>query len=121
MKKIFFLVTKVILILFIFLNGFLLTACTPPLANKLYIQGKAEYQLQNYHSAFTTLFIAAKFGSVQAQYTVGYMYYYGLGVNRDLVEALKWFKKAAYSGNVNAINALQSIEQNAPKPLMLGQ
>ena len=93
-----------------------LAACAPP-ANKLYTQGQAAYQQQNFHTAFNLLYASAKGGNLQAQYAVGYMYYYGIGVQRDPIQAVKWFKKSAKFGNVNAINALDSIQQGAPKTL----
>ncbi len=110
---------RALIVFCLVLSGFFLVACTPP-ANKLYNRGEAQYRLQNYQSAFTTLIAAAKSGNVPAMYAVGYMYYYGIGVDRDPAQAIKWLKKSAYFGNVNAINALQSIEQNAPKPFNFG-
>ena len=37
-----------------------------------------------------------------AQNNLGWMYYYGLGVEQDYTEALRWFKKAAEQGYVDA-------------------
>ena len=43
----------------------------------------------------------------QAQYDLGYMYYYGYGVPRDRVGANDLFQKAAAQGNEDAKRALE--------------
>ncbi len=37
-----------------------------------------------------------------AQYRLGFNYYFGIGVERDYQEALKWFRKAAKQGHAGA-------------------
>ncbi len=111
---------KIIHSLLVGLCIYLLSACTPP-AEKLYQQGRTQFYRHDYRSAFMSLFAAAKEGNVSAMYSLGYLYYYGLGVSRNVIEAMKWFKKASYYGNVDAINALHAIEMTAPKPFNLHQ
>jgi TPR repeat protein len=39
------------------------------------------------------------------------MYLNGHGVDKDVKEAVKWFRLAAASGDVNAVNALKRLNQ----------
>jgi len=53
-----------------------------------------------YGKAFSLLYPAAEFKDNSiAQYLVGVMFAYGLGVNASEKEAFKWFKKSAYAGH----------------------
>lgn len=44
----------------------------------------------------------AERGRVDAQNALGYMYYWGYGVQRDYAEAVKWYHKSAEQGNAEA-------------------
>lgn len=55
-----------------------------------------------YRKEFPKLLAAAEAGDAKAQNTVGEMYEYGRGVERDPAEALKWYRKAADQGEVRA-------------------
>ncbi|MDR2763209.1 MAG: sel1 repeat family protein, partial [Planctomycetaceae bacterium] len=44
----------------------------------------------------------AKNGDAAAQFTLGLCYYDGKGVTKDLIEAVKWYRKAAEQGNSKA-------------------
>ena len=46
--------------------------------------------------------ICKEVGEPNAQYIIGEMYYYGLGVKEDYAEAAIWFRKAAKQGHVRA-------------------
>ena len=41
-----------------------------------------------------------------AQYKIGHMYEFGLGVGQDSTEAVKWYRLAGTQGNVEAQNRL---------------
>jgi DamX protein len=62
---------------------------------------------------------AAKAGDPDAQYALGYMYYYGRGVNQNLSLAKQWIKKAAAQGQEQAMQAekilLGNITTESPK------
>lgn len=45
------------------------------------------------------LLIAANQGDAEAQFAIGYGYAQGLGVQKDLAEAARWWRKAADQGN----------------------
>ena len=46
-------------------------------------------------------------GYPKAQYALGFMYYYGYGVQRDRVQAVDLFQQAAAHGNEQAKRALE--------------
>ncbi|MGE3920079.1 MAG: tetratricopeptide repeat protein [Gammaproteobacteria bacterium] len=78
-------------------------------ASASFQQGKMAFQQQNYRKAFVTLKPLAQAGNADAQYAVGYMYYYGKGVVEDRAAAKYWIGKAADQGNVAARNQLAKI------------
>lgn len=69
-------------------------------------RGKQAYLDGRYSEAFELLLREAEDGNPDAQYTVGYMYYEGQGVNQDDQAALRWIRESASGGNRNAIEAL---------------
>ena len=54
---------------------------------------------QDYLQAKIFFEMAARGGHTQAQHYLGLMYYKGLGVEKDNIEAYKWFDLAAASGD----------------------
>jgi len=77
----------------------------------IYLRAKTAYLAKNYKTAAALLDPIAEKGNPNAQYTLGYLYYYGKGVKRNLALAMKWFKKAASQDHQRAINALKTITQ----------
>ncbi len=59
---------------------------------------------------------AAEAGDPDAQYALGYMYYYGKNMPRNTTTALNWIKRAAVQGQSQAINAMALLGQNTPVP-----
>jgi TPR repeat protein len=57
---------------------------------------------QDYHTAYTLYCKAALMGDAEAAYSMGFMYFNGRGVARNLSLALYWFKQAAASGDAHA-------------------
>ncbi len=45
-------------------------------------------------------------GYAEAEYSLGYIYYYGLGVTKDDSKAAAWYRKAAEQGDAHAQSAL---------------
>lgn len=87
----------------------LLTACaTQPRhdASATFQEGKAAYLDGHYSRAFELLLGEAQQGNADAQYTIGYMYYLGQGVQQDRDSALRWIQRSAESGNERAREAL---------------
>ena len=51
----------------------------------------------------------AQKGNAAAQYNLGVCYQKGLGVSKDMHEAVKWYRKAAEQGDVDAQNVLKKL------------
>jgi len=92
----------------------LLAACAaaPPAAD----HGQADlrpaadaWRAGNYAKALPLLQNAASNGNARAQYALGYMYYHGQGVTRNMDTALAWIRKAADNGDKRAIEALGTL------------
>jgi TPR repeat protein len=95
----------------VILSIFALTSCASNnQAAQQYARGKEQFMQQNYRQAFTTLMPVAKKGNPDAQYAVGYMYFYGKGVVENKPAAKYWMQKAADQGNQPAKRALATIE-----------
>lgn len=75
-----------------------------------YAEGIRSFQIQDYRQAFIRLMPAAKAGNPDAQYAVGYMYYYGQGVLENRKKAWYWITCAAKAGQLEAIQAMQNVE-----------
>lgn len=69
-------------------------------------RGKQAYLSERYSEAFELLLREAEDGNAEAQYTVGYMYYQGQGVNQNDEVALRWIRESAAGGNSRAVEAL---------------
>lgn len=72
--------------------------------------GIKSFQEQNYREAFIRLIPEAEKGNPEAQYAVGYMYYYGQGVVEDRKKAWYWMNAAAKAGHPEAITALKMVK-----------
>lgn len=65
--------------------------------------------LQKYQCSFTRIEQAARAGDPDAQYALGYLYYYGIGATQDQQTGLVWIKRAAAQGQPVAKNALKVL------------
>jgi TPR repeat protein len=74
-------------------------------------QGIESFQVQNYRQAFIRLLPEAKAGQPDAQYAVGYMYYYGQGVIENRKKAWYWINRAAVGGQPDARQAMEILKQ----------
>jgi len=72
------------------------------------LEEKAEelYDDEEYEQAVETYRKAAEMGGSYAQYSLGFCYQNGQGVEEDLEEAMKWYKIAAENGNEQAMFCL---------------
>ena len=71
--------------------------------------GLAAFEAKNYLNAFELLKPIAEQGDAEAQCIVANMYELGLGLEQDVVEAVKWYKKSAQQGYGIASNNLGTI------------
>ena len=65
-------------------------------------QADVLYEKKQYGDAFKHYMSAAELNDIYSQYKVGFMYYNGEGVAKDLGKASEWFLKAAKQGNLDA-------------------
>lgn len=104
----------------ILVAGSLLTACatnsnpsaTKPAAQQSKVPASAcvgNAYLQKYGCSMRRIDQAAQSGDPDAQYALGYMYYYGIGTVRDKQTAKIWIKRAAGQGQPLARKAEQLI------------
>lgn len=68
------------------------------------------FRAKNYRQAFIHLKPEADRGQPDAEYAVGYMYYYGKGVVEDRRRAWIWIKQAAAAGQPDAIQAVKILK-----------
>lgn len=76
-------------------------------------EAKAAYYRQDYGTAARLLASLAYEGEPEAQYALGYMYYYGRGVRQNRKWAISWFGEAARLGHPKAGQALASLRSEA--------
>ena len=77
-------------------------------------QAKAAYLVGDYQRTLAIIMPLADAGEPWAQYTLGYMYYYGHGVRQDRQTAKQWIQSAAAKGYPPALQAMQRL--SAPLP-----
>ena len=78
-------------------------------------EGIRSFQVQDYRQAFIRLKPEAERGQADAEYAVGYMYYYGQGVVEDRKKAWYWINCAAKAGQPDAITAVTILGQRPPQ------
>ena len=93
----------------------MLLSCTSPKMSQELEQGKVNFVAGDYKKAFHSLMPVAANGNPQAEYAVGYMYYYGYGVAQDNESGLFWMQKSADQNFEPAVKALNMIRQKSLK------
>lgn len=76
-------------------------------------EGINSFRTQNYRRAFILLKPEAERGQPDAQYAIGYMYYYGQGVIENRKQAWIWINKAAMANQPEAVVAAKVLTQGA--------
>ncbi len=91
---------------------FTLTACMTPQQRYAedYTVAKQSFDQQKYRTAFKKVQVPAQAGNSDAQYALGYMYYYGKGTVENPTMARYWFQQAAQKGQPDAQKALQAMQ-----------
>ena len=77
-------------------------------------EGIKSFQVQDYRQAFIRLKPEADRGQADAQYAIGYMYYYGRGVVEDRKKAWYWITCAAKAGQIDAQQAVKILGRKQP-------
>ncbi|KTD16298.1 sel1 repeat family protein [Legionella jordanis] len=81
------------------------------------VEGIRSFRAEDYRKAFVRLKPEAIKGQADAQYAVGYMYYYGQGVVESRKKAWYWINKAAQAGQSEAVAAIAILKQQ-PENIM---
>ena len=97
-------------IVIIVLTSLMLQSCTSMRVQQGLQSGKISFESGEYKQAFRELMPVAVEGNAQAEYAVGYMYFYGYGVARDSESGIFWMQKAAAQHYALAEQALQLIQ-----------
>ena len=71
---------------------------------------KASFVSQNYPAAFKQLRPLARQGNAEAQYALGYLYFYGKGQPKNIEQAKFWIAKSADQRYLPAIRALSLMK-----------
>ena len=72
--------------------------------------GVNAYDAGDYPQAYKILYpLAAYKRNSEAQFHLGMIYFYGEGVEKDLNQAMEWWKKAMKNGHVDAAYRLSEI------------
>ena len=72
--------------------------------------GIAAYDAQEYTKAYELLYpLGAYKRNAEAQFYLGMIYFYGEGVEKDISQAMEWWKKAMRSGHTDAAYRLSEI------------
>ena len=71
-----------------------------------YDEAQKAYENGDYISAFKGFLPLAEQGDVDAQFKLGYMYDFALGMPQDLEKGEYWYQKAAENGHIVAMNNL---------------
>ena len=74
-------------------------------------QGKRYFTAGSYRQALQVFLPLACEGSREAQYAIGYLYYYGYGVSEDKTTGLFWINRAANKGYLPAITARRLVNK----------
>lgn len=98
-----------LLILMVFIP--MLGACVVGASNLK--EGIESFRTQDYRRAFIRLMPEAEKGQPEAQYAIGYMYYYGQGVVEDRNKAWFWINMAARLGLAEANEAVKILEKGS--------
>lgn len=106
-------------LILIVLLSFSLMACgasrlkyTEPAKTSYLEQGKRFFEEGFYKRALHELLPFAVDGDPEAQYAVGYMYYYGYGAAQDTEVGYFWISRAARTGYEPAVQAKALIEKH---------
>jgi TPR repeat protein len=65
------------------------------------------YAAEEYDRVFSLVLPLAAAGNADAQYTLGYLYFHGLGTEKSETQAMNWIQRAAIQGHAKAQKALK--------------
>jgi len=74
-------------------------------------KAREEYKQKKYQETAITLMPLVREGNPDAQYTLGYLYFYGMGVPRNVNFGRQLIQAAAEQGNIRALAAINTFAQ----------
>lgn len=74
-------------------------------------KARKEFLAKHYEDSAITLMPLVREGNADAQYSLGYMYYYGLGVPRNINYGRQLIQASAAQANERAIQAINTFAQ----------
>ncbi len=92
----------------------------PSPADQLLLRAHKQWGSGKHRSAFRLILSAARLGDPGAIMGLGYYYDMGIGVKKNRIAAIKWYKKADRRGNTSAtsnIGVIYRFEGNAKRAL----
>jgi septal ring-binding cell division protein DamX len=92
--------------------------CTPLYAVETNIPAS---EIQNSGLSVEQLQQAAEAGDPDAQYALGYLYYYGKNVSQNTQIGLNWIKRASVQGQEQALEAMRTLAPNTVPPKVVVQ
>ncbi len=66
--------------------------------------------LRKYNCSVDRIEQLAEAGNMDAEYALGYMYYYGIGTDKDSYTAIAWIRAAAGQGQSDAVKAINMVD-----------
>jgi TPR repeat protein len=99
-----------------FLMILMISSCAHVTASSELQLGKKYFETGYYKKAMHELLPLACDNIAEAQYAVGYMYYYGYGVAQDTDTGYFWINRAAAKQFKPAIEALKMLQRNTSSP-----
>lgn len=101
-----------LIVLLLCCTTFIMVSCTSPKMAQELGQGKRDFEEGYFKKSFKELLPLAVKGNAEAQYAVGYMYYYGYGVTQDAESGAFWIRQSAEQHYQPAIKALPMLNQS---------
>lgn len=98
--------------LWIFFSIFFLVSCATLATPETKVDnGRDPSAFSSEQFSFDQIRQAAEAGDPDAQYALGYMYYYGKGITKNNVAAKEWIHKAANQGQAQAVQAEKLLRE----------
>src|SRR5665213_3395766 len=95
--------------LWILVASILLMSCASVKNTQALQRGRSNFESGYYREAFQQLLPLASEGDREAEYAIGYMYYYGYGVSQDSETGIFWIQKSADQKFDPAVRALKDL------------
>ena len=98
----------------------LLSGCDHQSGSYAYQQGNMAFEQGKYKTSLRHYLYAANRDLPEAQYAVGYQYYYGLGTEANIFKSMYWFKQAAPQSKRAEYAVQQILAHREPLPWTIG-